>query len=501
MKLPSSTYNWITIVGFFLALTNLFFILLLFIITAIFNTGSSYLGLFIYILLPGFMVLGLLLIPIGMLFKMKRLKKGDPELRNKLPYIDLNDRTHRNAFKIFIFSTLIFLLLTSIGSYEAFHYTESVQFCGELCHKVMMPEHVAYQNSPHARVACVECHVGPGTDWYVRSKLSGLYQVYSVLRHLYPTPIETPLRNLRPARETCEKCHWPQKFYARSLRIQKSYLTDSANSEWNIMMQIKVGPEYSAKGLSEGIHWHINPDTKVEYMSENDKRENIFWVKYTNLKTGKVELFKDEENVAADSIVKKASTRTMDCIDCHNRPSHNYKSPPNYINNAMLAGTISKDIPMIKFCAMDILKNPFNTYDSAMMMIDKGVNDYYKTNFPDYYAKNKPLITSAITGIKNAYNQNAFPSMKVTYDKYPNHIGHLESAGCFRCHNNRFKSESGKIISKDCNLCHTIVGQGKTGALQLASVRDSLEFQHPIPLKNNAWKTGLCSECHTYLYQ
>jgi hypothetical protein len=306
---------------------------------------------------------------------------------------------------------------------------------------------------------------------------------------------------LRPARETCEKCHWPQKFYARSLRVQKSYLTDSANTEWDIIMQMKVGPEYSALGLTEGIHWHINPDVKVEYASESDKRENIFWVKYTNLKTGKVEIFKDEENVQEDSTLKKAVSRTMDCIDCHNRPSHNYKSPPVFINHAILAGEISSKIPFIKMAAMEALKNPFNTYDSAMLLIEKGVYEYYQNELPDYYAANKPMLASAIKGIKDAYNKNAFPSMKVTYDRYPNHIGHLETAGCFRCHNDQFKSASGKVISKDCNLCHTIIGQGVPGQMELGSARDSLEFQHPVKLRNDAWKTGLCSECHTYLYQ
>jgi hypothetical protein len=180
----------------------------------------------------------------------------------------------------------------------------------------------------------VKCHVGSGTSWYVKSKLSGLYQVYSVLANKYPTPIETPLHDLRPAMETCEKCHWPEKFYARSLWTNKYFLADSLNTEWNITLQMKTGPEYSGLGLSEGIHWHINPAVKIEYISENDKREIITYVKYTDKNTSEEIIYRDEYNQVTDSLISASSTRTMDCIDCHNRPSHNYNSPTVYFDKS-----------------------------------------------------------------------------------------------------------------------------------------------------------------------
>lgn len=222
MKLPRSYYNWTSFIGTLIAGFSLLLIVLLFIISTLFDQGGSYLGLFIYIALPALMIIGLLLIPIGMLANIRR-KEDDEDYHNrKKPIIDLNDKRHQNAFVIFIISSIVFLFLTSIGSYEAFHYTESVPFCGTLCHKVMEPEYVTYQHSAHANVPCVECHVGEGASWYVRSKISGLYQVYAVLFNVYPKPIEAPVVDLRPARETCEQCHWPEKFYARKLRVQKT---------------------------------------------------------------------------------------------------------------------------------------------------------------------------------------------------------------------------------------------------------------------------------------
>jgi hypothetical protein len=499
MKLPQTSRNWITIIGSLIAALNLILIIFLFIISTIFNKSDTNLGLFIYIILPGFLLLGLIMIPVGMLTARKRIRKTAESEKYRLPVVDLNDPRHRNAFIIFTIVTIIILFLSTYGSFEAYHLTESVQFCGTLCHKVMEPEYTAYQNSPHANVTCVECHVGSGASWYVKSKLSGLYQVYAVLTKTYPTPIETPLHDLRPARETCEKCHWPQKFYSRTLQANRYYLTDSLNSEWDVMLQMKIGPEYKGQGFSEGIHWHINPDVNIEYISENDKREVITYVKYTNKKTGQVEVFRNPDTPVSDSLISASNIRTMDCIDCHNRPTHNYNSPPVYFNKAMLSGNISKNIPFIKKTAMDILRDTYSNKDTALITIRENILNYYKTEQSSFYAANSESIDESITAIQHAFSQNTFPAMKVTYDVYPEHIGHLETEGCFRCHNGSFTSENGSKITKDCNLCHTIVGQGKPENMQYTAIRGTLEFQHPIDI-GTTWKEANCSECHRYLY-
>jgi nitrate/TMAO reductase-like tetraheme cytochrome c subunit len=434
-----------------------------------------------------------------MIRERRRLRKDSGQKESRLPRIDLNDPRHRNAFFIFTIATIIILFLSTLGSFEAYHLTESVEFCGTLCHKVMEPEHTAFQNSPHANVSCVECHVGSGTSWYVKSKLSGLYQVYSVLANKYPTPIETPLHDLRPAMETCEKCHWPEKFYARSLWTNKYFLADSLNTEWNITLQMKTGPEYSGLGLSEGIHWHINPAVKIEYISENDKREIITYVKYTDKKTGEEIIYKDEYNQVTDSLISASSTRTMDCIDCHNRPSHNYNSPTVYFDKSMITGAVSQRIPNIKKVTMALLSETFTDKDTALMKIRDGITNYYKSDYPEFYAENRNIIDSSIEAIQTGFSQNTFPAMKVTYDRYPDHIGHLETEGCFRCHNNSFVSESGRVISRDCDLCHTIVGQGKSGMMAYTNIKESLEFLHPVEI-DNMWMDTNCSECHKYLY-
>ena len=500
MKLPPSSKNWLTIIGSIIAGINLALIILLFIISTLFDKGNTNLGLFIYIILPGFLIMGLLLIPVGMIRQRKRIQKTGGKEEARLPRIDLNDPRHRNAFIIFTITTIIVLFLSTLGSFQAFHITESVEFCGTLCHQVMEPEYTAYQNSPHANVACVECHVGSGASWYVKSKLSGLHQVYAVMTKSYPRPIETPLHDLRPARETCERCHWPQKFYARTLWTNKYFLADSLNSEWNIMLQMKTGPEFSELGLVEGIHWHINPAVNIEYISDNDKRENITYVKYSNKTSGVVKIYRNDNNPISDSLLSVSTSRTMDCIDCHNRPSHNYNSPTVYFDKVMMTGAVSKNIPFFKKAAMGILKESFNDKDTAFMKIRNSITEFYTSGYNEYYSANKDLIDNSVSAVQKAFSENTFPKMNVTYNHYPEHIGHLESDGCFRCHNDAFIADDGSKISRDCNICHSIVGQGKQGMMEYSSIVENLEFKHPINI-GTAWKEVNCSECHRNLYE
>mgnify|MGYP001176862106 FL=1 len=499
MKLPKSIYNWISISGFILAINSLIIIFVLYLFSLFSNESNAYMGLFIYIIVPAFMVLGLLLIPLGMLINRKK-KQEVQKNTGKWPVLDLNDRFHRTALIRITVITVILLVISSIGSYKAFHYTESVEFCGTLCHQVMEPEFVTYQHSSHANVKCVECHVGEGADWYVKSKLSGLYQVYSVLFKKYSRPIETPLHNLRPASETCEKCHWPEKFYSQKLRNQRSFLADSANTAWDISLLMKIGPEHSAKGLTEGIHWHINKDYKIEYKASTRNRESIPWVKLTNLKTGETKIFTDEENMVDQPGLDTLETRSMDCMDCHTRPSHVYKSAPDFVDQAIVSGKIPGNIPWIKMAAMEALKIPYETADHGRLQIYLTMVAYYKDNYPDVYLKDFFRIQKAIKVVQQEYSNNVFPYMKADATQYLNHIGHLESEGCFRCHSDRHKTKTGETISKNCDMCHTILAQGITGNAQVVPLSSTMEFVHPVFIRGKE-KTALCSDCHNVLYE
>ncbi len=500
MKLPHSFRNWTSIIGASIALMNFVFIIFLLIISFVFDIGSSYIGLFIYMILPAFLITGLILIPVGMfLSKRKSKKRGDRVGTKDWPLIDFNSPGTRNASVIFVVGTMVLLIFSAVGSYEAFHITESVEFCGKLCHKVMEPEFVAYHESSHERVSCVECHVGNGADWYVKSKLSGLYQVYSVLAKKYPTPIPTPIHNLRPARQTCEQCHWPEKFYDRKLKIKRSYLSDEGNTEHNIQMLMKTSSDHNALGITEGIHRHINPDIKIEYIAVDAKRKKIPWVRYTNLKTGEVNIFEDTDQKLSQNEIDSLEVRTMDCLDCHNRPSHNYKVPQNIIDEFMIAGTISKDLPYIKIVSTELLDKDYPSTDSAFIAIDYEVKAYYKKHYPDLLQSKKQEIEDAIAGIQKGYSKNFFPKMGVKWSEYPNFLGHLETEGCYRCHNDTHSTTDGKVISRDCNLCHSIIAQGTSLSMEYSNFEEPLEFKHPVDI-DEAWKEMLCTDCHEQLY-
>jgi nitrate/TMAO reductase-like tetraheme cytochrome c subunit len=500
MKLPSSIKNWISISGAVLAVFNLATILSLVVLNSFFDFGGTYIGIFIYMLLPAFMIFGLILIPIGMRINHASVKKAEEEGETiNWPIIDFNNEATRNASIIFVIGTIFLLIISSIGSYEAFHYTESVEFCGKLCHKVMEPEFVTYHGSSHERVACVECHVGSGASWYVKSKMSGLYQVYSVMAHKYPTPIPTPIANLRPARETCEQCHWPEKFYDSKIKNLMSYKADVGNTEHAIQLQMKTSPNMSSDGISKGIHQHISTSVRIEYKTTSANRQVIPWVRYTNTKTGVSEVFTDGENKLSQEKLDSLETRVMDCLDCHNRPSHNYNVPQNFVDKLMYSGKISKTLPEIKKLSMTALYKIYPDKDSAFLAISNQVNDFYKSNYPEIFSGRKADIDSSIVAIQTGYASNIFPEMKADWRSYPNNIGHMEYDGCFRCHNDRHATEKGKVISKDCNLCHTILAQSNSGKMEYSTAMESLEFKHPEEI-DDAWKTELCSSCHSQLY-
>jgi hypothetical protein len=498
MKLPNSYYNTISFFGSLIAGFCLILIVFMFIVSALFLESGGYIGLVVYIILPVIMIIGLLMIPLGMFLKIRRERRSKKE-ETRWKVIDLNNKRTRNAMIIFVIGTFVILFLSAIGSYKAFHYTESNEFCGTVCHSVMTPEYTAYQLSSHARVKCVECHVGEGADWYVKSKLSGLYQVYSVTFKKYPKPIPTPIQNLRPAQETCEKCHWPDKFYSNRLVHTISYLADTFNTECFTTLMMKTSAGHETAGHSEGIHWHINPNVKIEYISKNEKRDTIPWVKYTNLTTGEVTIYEDETGKLEEEQVLKLSARKMDCMDCHNRPSHLYQSPTDYIDDGLTKGSIPKDLMYIKQIAMQVLKVRFGTNDSTYQFINDSILAFYKTNYPEIYKEKLDLINKAIKGIKDEFSVNSFPQMNVYSESYVNHIGHQETKGCFRCHSGTHVSTGGKKIRNDCNLCHTIIAQGVDTLKTYTNVNSSLEFHHPVDI-DDAWKEMHCSDCHGALY-
>ncbi|MFH2037276.1 MAG: NapC/NirT family cytochrome c [Candidatus Zixiibacteriota bacterium] len=496
MKLPRLAYNWISGAGIIIALVTAVMMTFLYIIGIFAKVTNPYLGIFLYMVLPPVLISGLIMVPVGMYKTWRRFKKTGEISYPTWPYFDLNKKSHRNAAAIFASGSIFFLIVTAIGGYEAFHYTESVTFCGKTCHSVMKPEFVAYQNSPHARVACVSCHVGPGADWYAKSKLSGLYQVYAVIRDIYPRPIPTPIANLRPARETCEQCHWPEKFFGNQQKSFVHYMYDEGNREWPIDMIIKVGGGNPETGLTSGIHWHTFINNKIEYIARDEKRQDIPWVRATNVKTGKQTVYQNTDNPLTEEEIASGQIHVFDCMDCHNRPSHIYNSPDHAIDEAIFTNKIDRRLPEMKRIAVEAMAKVYESEEEARHGIANKINDFYVEEYPEIYKNMGKEIEQSILETQNQFSKNIFPGMKVRWDEYPNNLGHFNNPGCMRCHTGEHFSKDGAEISRDCNSCHIILSQGSGDDMVMAKSMDGMEFIHPEDI-DEAWKEMDCFECHT----
>lgn len=488
-KSPSLLRNWISLLGLILAICSFFAVVCLISIDFFLGFRNPYMGILTYLVAPGFLSAGLILLIAGALLERRARRRLAPGEVPRHPQIDFNIPRHRNTFILVAVVTIVFLFLTAIGSYRTYHFTESVEFCGQTCHVVMKPEFTAYQNSPHARVTCTQCHIGPGAGWFVRSKLSGSYQVYATLTEKYPKPIPTPVKNLRPAQETCEQCHWPAKFFGAAERMNVHYLADEENTKWTIRLLMKVGGGDPAHGPTGGIHWHMNLANKVEYVHTDEERQIIPWVRVTTA-DGKVTEYQSNENPLSAEQKSKLALRSMDCIDCHNRPSHNYNSPARAVNLAMSTGRISTNLPSIKRNAVEALIGEYKTTGEALTSIKNALMKAYAQH------SEPSTVEKAIRETQDIYAKNFFPEMNVNWRVYPNNIGHSIFPGCYRCHDGKHVNSEGKAISHDCNSCHIIISQGKEGVESGQISADGLEFEHPVDI-GELWKEMNCTECHS----
>ena len=495
IRFPRLAYNPISIGGAVIAAGTAVLIASLLYIQAVQRDSNPYLGVVVYMALPPVLILGLVLIPIGMIRQRRIFERTGQAPVPQWPHIDLNLRTHRNAFFVFLFGSVAFGLISIVGGYQAYHYTESVTFCGKTCHVIMTPEHTAYQNSPHARVACVACHVGPGAGWYAKSKLSGLYQVYATARNIYPKPIPTPIKSLRPAQETCEQCHWPEKFFGMQLRRFDHYMYDENNTFWPVSMLVKTGGGDPKLTETSGIHWHMNISLKVEYIARDEQREDIPWVRVTDLE-GHVTIYQDKTSPMSEEQMRTAEIRRMDCVDCHNRPSHKYNPPDRLVDLAIATGQVDPALPGIKKIATEAMAGEYETQEAALDSIANKILASYTANHPEILESNRGALDRAIAATQQYFSQNMFPEMKVRWNRYHDNLGHFLYPGCMRCHDGNHVSDAGEVVSKDCSSCHIIMMQGSGDRAQMAATPEGLEFSHPEDI-GDAWRETECSECHT----
>jgi len=420
---------------------------------------NPYLGIIFSLILPALFVLGLVLIPLGMFIRRRKLRR-EGHIPAEFPKIDFNDRIFRRGIDIVLVATIMNLLVVSVASYRGASYMDSPQFCGQSCH-VMHPEFAAYQVSPHSHVDCVQCHIGNGARSYFEAKVNGTKQLIEVtmrpisgmapkLIPTYPTPIPSPVRNLRPAREICEACHTPTRFVGEKLLVKSSFADDEQNSETQTVVVLHLGGVDSLSNRT-GIHGvHLG---HIEYIATDETRTAIPWVQRRNAD--------GSETVYAASTsggkMPQGERRLMDCIDCHNRAAHTMQTAEDALNRAMADGAVSPELPFVHKKGLELLKADYATEADARQKIPAQLEAFYRGEHPEVMAGKANVVKTAGDALVNIYVHNTFPDMKVAWGTHPNHIGHMSYPGCFRCHDGDHTAQDKTAITQDCAACHNLL--------------------------------------------
>jgi hypothetical protein len=413
---------------------------------------NPYLGIVFFLILPAFFVLGLLMIPAGLYLERRRRSRGLEPLH--LPRIDLNDPVHRRGVLAVTALTLVNVLIVSLAAYKGIEFMDSPQFCGQVCHTVMEPEFTAYQDGPHSRVRCVDCHIGPGAPWFVKSKLDGTRQVLAVMRGTYSKPIASPVHNLRPARDTCEQCHWPEKFHGDKVEVIREYANDEKSTESVTRLMVHVGGGSERLGVATGIHWHMNVANVIEYVATDEKRQVIPYVRLQD-RQGNVREYRAAG--VTDAQLATGERRRMDCMDCHNRPSHPFSaSPERAVDTAIARGEIPRALPFVRRETVETLKVAYTDRPTAEREIAERLRTFYGQNYAALVPSHGAEIDQLVRAAQRLYGRNVFPAMKVTWGAHENNLGHTDAPGCFRCHDDQHKTADGRVIKQDCDLCHDI---------------------------------------------
>ena len=412
---------------------------------------NPYAAIITVFLFPAGMLFGLLLIPVAVFMGRRKMFAGS--LTKEGFTINLGNALHRKVILLFLVLTVVNISLFATVTYEGYRFMDTPAFCGLVCHTAMAPEYTAHERSPHANVACVECHIGPGIGGFLKAKFSGLRQLKGVLTGDYNRPVPTPVAELPPAALTCEKCHSQEKYFGD---IKKTFVKFSNENQekpeiQNIMLHL--GGRDPVTDSIKGIHWHAGHGIRIDYQPLNDKRTKIGTVKVTRA-DGTLKVF----TTGAKEKDSSLPWRRMDCTDCHNRPTHIFDDLAAKVDAGLASKKIHPEIPGIRQDSLTVLQKRYGSREKAASEIVRDLKTLQeKRNGADFAAKNDKAIADSGAFLQQAYLENIWPAMKVTWGTYKSQIGHQQAEagyGCFRCHDEEHATKSGETITQDCGLCH-----------------------------------------------
>ena len=503
-RLLSLCNNPLSVIGLFLVALGLLGLITLLMFAVVKENQNPYLDVVTHMVLPGVLVSGLLIVPIGAGWKHYWLLKHGAANVPRYVHIDLRDRATLGALLVFVAVTFLFVLPgLTVSAYEGYVYSESTEFCARVCHTVMEPQGTAHASSAHARVRCAECHIGEGAGWFVKSKLSGTRQVWAVWRDSFHRPIPPAITELRPARETCEECHWPDKFYGAQYREVAHYSPDQTNTRRISRMMVQTGGADESIGRVEGIHMHMLVAAAVEFVAIDEHLQEIPWVRYRRA-DGTATVYRSD-GLPNDAPPPDGLRRTVDCMDCHNRGAHHFYPPEGAVDLMLEAGRIDATLPFIKREAVRVLTAGYTDRETGLGGIERGLQDFYRANYAQVWKTHGEALDRAIRAVQDVYRRSFFPAMNVDWRTYPENIGHMRSPGCFRCHDGLHVDAQGKAVISDCLVCHTFIRAvaGQPNVFQEGPFEHSMPLIHHEQLRCEQCHTGgtllLCRDCHEAL--
>jgi hypothetical protein len=274
------------------------------------------------------------------------------------------------------------------------------------------------------------------------------------------------------------------------MKVFNRYAYDEQNTLRQRRMLLNVGGGSPSTGMVAGIHWHMNIANEITYISTDDRRQVIPWVRMKD-RAGNVSEYYDRSRPTTAEQLAKGETRRMDCVDCHNRPAHVYLPPDVAVDQGFVAGRLDASLPYLKKQSVEILSRTYATSPEGVNAIAAGLSEFYRTKYPDVYANKRASIDTAVTEVQRIFQTYFFPEMKTDWQTHPNNIGHLYFSGCFRCHDGEHVSSTGKTISNDCNVCHTVIYDSAAPAERNVKTGP---FKHPVDL--GALADRKCDSCH-----
>jgi hypothetical protein len=464
-------YNWPGLLGLALIAVNVAAALA--VLVADLLVGVEYVGV-VYALLGVATLVGVAIASFGGLLGLRRKRRGAPSRLLEPWTLDLMRSRDRRYALAGLVATIVGVGMFASATGQGMRYLESREFCVNACHAVMEPEGTAALHSPHANLACAECHVGSGAVHFARAKLNGMRQLWGVVTGSYERPIPVPVHGLLPAEQLCEDCHSRGRWIGYKEKQYRYFAGDEANTPHPVRMLVKVGGVRPGSGRGEGIHYHMLLDRKVEYVASDEKKSEMLWVRVTDA-DGAVRTYRRDEDGSDEAIAGKP-VHEMSCLDCHNRPAHQFRAPTSLMNELLAAGIVDRSLPYAKTKGVELLEETYPDRATALASIDQQLREFYEGEHGR--AAGDPAVAAASAAIQEAWAQNNFPHMKVSWQAYPNYNNHLDTAGCFRCHNDELASDDGSNIFTSCGDCHVVLAQGEGAPPAAVDFERGVPFYH-----------------------